>query len=55
MPTANQGHNDIVKIINADGRSIGVGRAGYDCEKALTLIGKRNARPMIHYDYLYLD
>jgi len=47
--------DDIIKIINADERSIGVGRAGYDYEKAITLIGKRNTRPMIHYDYLYLD
>ncbi|MDR0542307.1 MAG: glutamate 5-kinase [Dysgonamonadaceae bacterium] len=47
--------DDIVKIINAEGRPIGVGRAGCDYEKAISLIGKRNARPMIHYDYLYLD
>ncbi|MDR2805395.1 MAG: glutamate 5-kinase [Dysgonamonadaceae bacterium] len=47
--------DDIVKIINETGKAIGVGRAGYDYEKALGLIGKRNARPMVHYDYLYLD
>ncbi|MDR2119979.1 MAG: glutamate 5-kinase [Tannerella sp.] len=47
--------DDIVKIINARSIPIGVGRAGYDSEKALSLIGKRNARPMIHCDYLYLD
>lgn len=47
--------NDIVKIMNASGQQLGVGRAEYDSEKALLLIGKHNARPMIHYDYLYLD
>ncbi|MDR1335955.1 MAG: glutamate 5-kinase [Tannerella sp.] len=47
--------DDIVRIMNEDGRQLGVGRAGYDCGKALSLIGKRNARPMIHYDYLCLD
>jgi len=47
--------DDIIKIMNEEGRPVGVGRAGYDCEKAAGLIGKRNARPMIHYDYLYLD
>jgi glutamate 5-kinase len=47
--------DDIVKIINEKGVQLGVGRAGYDCEKAVLLIGRRNARPMIHYDYLYLD
>ncbi|MDR1526174.1 MAG: glutamate 5-kinase [Dysgonamonadaceae bacterium] len=47
--------DDIVRIINAEGKAIGVGRAGYDYEKALPLIGKRKNRPAIHYDYLYLD
>jgi glutamate 5-kinase len=47
--------DDIVKIINEAGKTIGVGRAGYDDEKALLLIGQQKARPMIHYDYLYLD
>ncbi|MDR3261785.1 MAG: glutamate 5-kinase [Tannerella sp.] len=47
--------DDIVRIINEKGRQLGVGRAGYDYGKAITLIGKRNARPMIHYDYLYLE
>lgn len=47
--------NDLVKIINHAGEPLGVGRAAYDSEKAVLLVGKRNARPMIHYDYLYLD
>ncbi|MDR0768292.1 MAG: glutamate 5-kinase [Dysgonamonadaceae bacterium] len=47
--------DDIVKIINENGSQLGVGRAGYDREKAIALMGKHNARPMIHYDYLYLD
>ncbi|MDR1456293.1 MAG: glutamate 5-kinase [Tannerella sp.] len=46
--------DDIVRIMNEEGRQLGVGRAGYDSEKALALIGKRNARPMIHCDYLCL-
>ncbi|MDR0845816.1 MAG: glutamate 5-kinase [Tannerella sp.] len=47
--------DDIVKIMNGEGRQLGVGRAGYDSGKATALIGKRSAHPMIHYDYLYLD
>ena len=47
--------DDIVRIVNSNGLTIGVGRAGCDHEKAATLTGKRNARPMIHYDYLYLN
>jgi glutamate 5-kinase len=47
--------DDIIWIVNEDGRRLGVGRAGYDSEKAIPLIGKRNARPLVHYDYLHLD
>lgn len=47
--------NDLVRIINNKGEFLGVGRAAYDSEKAISLVGKRNTRPMIHYDYLYLD
>jgi len=47
--------DDIVRIVNDEGKSLGVGRAGYDAKKAVALIGRRNARPFIHYDYLYLE
>lgn len=47
--------NDLVRVINNKGEFLGVGRAAYDSEKAIALVGKRNTRPMIHYDYLYLD
>lgn len=47
--------NDIVKIITDDSKILGVGRAQYDSTKALLLIGKKGQRPLIHYDYLYLD
>jgi glutamate 5-kinase len=47
--------DDIVRIVNPDGVTIGVGRAGCDHEKAAALTGSRNARPMIHYDYLHLN
>ena len=47
--------DDIVKIINEDGTQIGVGCAGYDSREATGLIGKRDIKPLIHYDYLYID
>lgn len=47
--------DDIVKIIDESGDQIGVGRTAYDSECAKTLIGKNNAKPIIHYDYLYID
>lgn len=47
--------DDIVKIIAPSGEAIGVGRVAADSAKARLLIGKKGARPLIHYDYLYLD
>lgn len=47
--------DDIVKIITADGEQIGVGRSAFDSEKARKLIGAKETKPFIHYDYLYID
>jgi glutamate 5-kinase len=46
---------DIVKIYNPEGVQIGVGRISADSDKARELIGQQGAKPLIHYDYLYLD
>ena len=46
---------DIVRIYAPDSRQIGVGRISCDSSKARTLIGKQGGRPLIHYDYLFLD
>ncbi|MDR1499692.1 MAG: glutamate 5-kinase [Tannerellaceae bacterium] len=45
--------DDIVRIIDDNGRRIGIGCAGYDSREASLLIGRRDVRPLIHYDYLY--
>lgn len=47
--------DDIVKIIDHRNRPIGMGRVAFDSAEARTLIGKHGQRPMVHYDYLYLD
>lgn len=47
--------DDIVKIIDHRGRQIGVGRIGFDSAEARALQGKHGQKPMVHYDYLYLD
>ena len=47
--------DDIVKIIDPDGVQIGVGCAGYDSEEARKRIGQRADKPLVHYDYLYLE
>ncbi|MCD7935900.1 MAG: glutamate 5-kinase [Tannerellaceae bacterium] len=46
---------DIVRIFDETGLQLGVGCTGYDSETAIKLIGKRDIKPFIHYDYLYLD
>lgn len=47
--------DDIVKIIDHAGRELGVGRTQYDSVKSREMLGKKNQRPLIHYDYLYLE
>ena len=47
--------DDIVKVINEEGVQLGVGCAGYDSTEARELIGSRDKKPLVHYDYLYLD
>jgi glutamate 5-kinase len=45
---------DVIQILNPSGKVLGCGRARYDHEKAIKLIGQHGQKPLIHYDYLYL-
>lgn len=47
--------DDIVKIMDHHGSQIGVGRIAFDSEEAMGLIGKHGQKPLVHYDYLYLE
>ncbi|MDP4239308.1 MAG: glutamate 5-kinase [Bacteroidota bacterium] len=47
--------DDIVKIIDANGHSLGVGKVQYDSGKAREMLGKKNQKPLVHCDYLYLE
>lgn len=47
--------DDIVKIMDAEGQPIGVGRIATDSAEARKQLGKHGQRPLVHYDYLYLD
>jgi glutamate 5-kinase len=44
---------DIVGIFH-DGTQIGVGKAAFGAEKTRSLAGVKDAKPIVHYDYLYL-
>lgn len=47
--------DDIVKLFNEEGKQLGVGCVAYDSKEAVKLIGTKDIKPLIHYDYLYLD
>ena len=47
--------DDIVRIIDCHGDEIGVGRVGFSSEQAAKMIGQRGKKPLVHYDYLYLE
>ena len=47
--------DDIVKILDPDGRCIAVGKANCDADTVRSQMGRRNAREFIHYDYLYIE
>ena len=47
--------DDIVKIMDHQGCQIGVGRIAFDSDEAMGLIGKHGQKPLVHYDYLYLE
>ena len=46
---------DIVRIISPDGRQIGVGKVSMSSAKAAEAAGRKGGRPLIHYDYLYIE
>jgi len=46
---------DIVKVCDRNGDAIAWGRAGYNSATASETIGQRDAKPLIHTDYLYID
>ncbi|GAB3932909.1 glutamate 5-kinase [Mucilaginibacter myungsuensis] len=46
---------DIIKLIDDTGKQIGLGIAEYGSDKARERIGQKKQRPLVHYDYLYLN
>lgn len=45
---------DIIRILDEEGKKLGLGRAEISSKTALETIGQKNQKPFIHYDYLYL-
>lgn len=46
---------DIINIIDMQGNSIAVGRAGYGSDEARAFIGLHGKKPLVHYDYMYME
>lgn len=47
--------DDIVRIIDFGGKPIGVGKANCDSNQAREAMGKHGKKPVVHYDYLYIE
>ncbi len=47
--------DDIVRIFDEAGKLLGVGKTQYDSVKAREMSGKKNQKPLVHCDYLYLE
>ncbi|WP_026462529.1 glutamate 5-kinase [Adhaeribacter aquaticus] len=46
---------DIIKVLDEQEKQIGQGIAEYSSEKAAERIGQKNQKPLVHYDYLFLN
>jgi glutamate 5-kinase len=46
---------EIIKLVDEQHKLIGLGIAEYSSEKAREKIGQKNQKPLVHYDYLYLQ
>ena len=47
--------DDIGRIIDFEGNPIGVGKANCSSEQAREAMGKHGKKPVVHYDYLYIE
>ncbi|MGV3587538.1 MAG: glutamate 5-kinase [Adhaeribacter sp.] len=46
---------DIIKLIDEQDKLVGQGIAEYGSDKARERIGQKNQKPLVHYDYLFLN
>ncbi len=46
---------DLIKISDESGKTVGVGKAGYNSEHVKTESRSEKQKPLVHYDYLYLE
>ncbi len=46
---------DIVNVVSPGGKTIAIGRTAYNAAEARRNMGVHGIKPLIHYDYLYLE
>lgn len=46
---------DIIKLIDENEKPVGQGIAEYGADKARERLGQKNQKPLVHYDYLFLN
>lgn len=46
---------DLIKVIDESGNVVGIGKAQYGSEKIKNENGSEKQKPLIHYDYLYIE
>ena len=46
---------DIIDVVGPDGQAIGVGRSAYSAAEASKVMGQHDVKPLIHYDYLFIE
>lgn len=46
---------DIINVVGHDGHTMAVGRSAYSATEARSKMGAHDVRPIIHYDYLYME
>lgn len=47
--------DDIIRIFDAEGQGIGMGKAAMSSQELREVVGAHGAKPAIHYDYLIID
>ena len=47
--------DDLIKVLDSRGNLIAIGRSSYSAAEAREAVGKHQQRPIIHYDYLYVE
>jgi glutamate 5-kinase len=46
---------DIIRILDENGKSLGLGKSQYDSEKAKQFIGEKESKPLIKYDHMLIN